>query len=47
MKKQVKIYTEPEVAEAFKNLCASGGTSVTAELCEYSKRQTIDTLLRK
>jgi hypothetical protein len=40
MKKQVKIYTEPEVAEAFKNLCASGGTSVTAELCEYMRKRT-------
>jgi predicted RNase H-like HicB family nuclease len=40
MVKQVKIYAEPELAEAFKNLCAKGGTSVTAELCEYMRKRT-------
>jgi hypothetical protein len=38
--KQMKIYAEPELAEAFKNLCATGDTSVTAELCEYMRKRT-------
>jgi hypothetical protein len=37
---QMKIYAEPELADAFKNLCATGGTSVTAELCEYMRKRT-------
>jgi hypothetical protein len=38
--KQVKIYAEPELAEAFKALCAKDGTSVTAELSEYMRKRT-------
>jgi hypothetical protein len=39
MMRQVKVYAEPELAETFKNLCATGGTSVTAELCEYMRKR--------
>jgi ABC-type glutathione transport system ATPase component len=38
--RQMKIYAEPELAEAFKGLCVAGGTSVTAELCEYMRKRT-------
>jgi hypothetical protein len=38
--KQVKIYAEPGLAEAFKNLCAESGTTVTAELSEYMRKRT-------
>jgi hypothetical protein len=38
--KQMKIYAEPELAEAFKALCAKGGTSVTAELSAYMRERT-------
>jgi hypothetical protein len=38
--KQVKIYVEPELAKAFKSLCAKGGTSVTAELTGYMRKRT-------
>jgi hypothetical protein len=40
MMRQMKIYAEPELAEAFKGLCMAGGTSVTAELCEYMRKRT-------
>jgi hypothetical protein len=38
--KQIKIYAEPMLAEAFKALCAKGGTSVTAELAGYMRKRT-------
>ncbi|MDR2089701.1 MAG: hypothetical protein LBP73_10135 [Clostridiales Family XIII bacterium] len=38
--KQVKIYAEPELADAFKALCEKGGTSVTAELSAYMRKRT-------
>jgi hypothetical protein len=38
--KQMKIYAEPELAEAFKALCAKGGTSVTAELSAHMRKRT-------
>ena len=38
--KQIKIYAESELAEAFKTLCAEGGTTVTAELSEYMRKRT-------
>ena len=38
--KQMKTHTEPELAEAFKTLCAKSDTSVTAELNEYMRRRT-------
>jgi hypothetical protein len=38
--KQMKIYAEPELAKAFKALCAKGGTSVTAELSAYMRKRT-------
>jgi hypothetical protein len=38
--KQVKIYAEPELAEAFKALWEKGGTSVSAELADYMRRRT-------
>jgi hypothetical protein len=38
--KQMKIYAEPELAEAFKILCAKSDTSVMAELNEYMRRRT-------
>jgi hypothetical protein len=36
----MKIYAEPELAEAFKALCAKSSTSVTAELGEYMRKRT-------
>jgi hypothetical protein len=38
--KQVKIYAEPELAEAFKALCEKSGTSVTVELSAYMRKRT-------
>ena len=38
--KQMKIHTEPELAEAFKTLCAKSDTSVTAELDEHMRKRT-------
>jgi hypothetical protein len=38
--KQVKIYAEPESANAFKALCEKGGTSVSAELSAYMRKRT-------
>jgi hypothetical protein len=38
--RQVKIYAEPELADAFKALCEKGGTSVTAELSAYMRKRT-------
>jgi hypothetical protein len=38
-KQQVKIYAEPELAAAFKTLCAKSGTSVTAELSAYMRKR--------
>jgi hypothetical protein len=38
--KQVKIYAEPELADAFKSLCIKNKTSVTAELSEYMRKRT-------
>jgi hypothetical protein len=38
--KQMKIYTESELAEAFKALCAESDTSITAEFNEYMRKRT-------
>jgi hypothetical protein len=38
--KQVKIYAEPGLYDAFKALCGKGGTSVTAELSAYMRKRT-------
>jgi hypothetical protein len=38
--KQIKIYAEPTLAEAFKALCAKGGTSATAELAGCMRKRT-------
>jgi hypothetical protein len=38
--KQIKIYAEPELAEAFKSLCSKSDTSVTAEINEYMRKRT-------
>ena len=38
--RQMKIYAEPDLAEAFKTLCAKSGTSVTAELGAYMRKRT-------
>jgi hypothetical protein len=40
IKKQVKTYAEPELADAFKALCEKGGTSVAAELSAYMRKRT-------
>jgi hypothetical protein len=37
--KQVKIYAESALAEAFKSLCEKSGTSVTAELSAYMRKR--------
>jgi hypothetical protein len=39
-KQQVKIYAEPDLADAFKTLCEKSGTSVTAELSAYMRKRT-------
>jgi hypothetical protein len=38
--RQVKIYAEPELAEAFKALCKKSGTSVTTESTAYMRKRT-------
>jgi len=45
--KQVKIYTDPELADDFKKACAKKGVSMASVLSEFMRKYTRSTAAKK